>query len=308
MNFWRVDKYTALADITVKIDVFDGDDIDTLSLYVEMWIDMEKGMEFRMGDCGCLDQLPERDYWKLSNYLIPILRKDEIEAGGEELLLRLIPDARTDKHKHSPFELAKRMGLRVMRLPLFDNTRTLSMLFFTAGTVTVQEDPEKEDDDPPPPYTVTIPPNTILINTHAVHKDHCQLEVYHECIHYDWHFMFYRLQDMHNNDVNALKTKRVVVTDTKKNNNPLTWMEWQANRGSFALMMPLTMMRPLVRRYWDASCSSLHLGKRYDYVARKIASDYDLPKFRVRARLIQMGRIPAKGALNYVDGGYIGMG
>lgn len=305
MNFWRVDKYTALADVIIDVDVFGDDEIRTISLYAEMWINMEKGMQFRMGECGYLEQLPERPYWRLSNYLIPILRKEEIEAGGEELLLRLIPDALTDKQMHNPFVLAERMGLQVMRLPLYDNTRTLSMLFFAAGTVTVQDDPENEDDDPPPPYTVTIPQNTILINTHAVHKDYCQLEVYHECIHYDWHFMFYRLQDMHNNDVNALKTKRIVVTDTKKNKNPLTWMEWQANRGSFALMMPLGMMRPVVGRYWNESSSSMHYGKRYDYVARRIASEYDLPKFRVRARLIQMGKIPAKGALNYVDGSYI---
>ena len=152
MNFWRVDKYTALADIIVKVDVFDEDDISTVSLYAEMWIHMEKGMEFQMGDCGYLEQLPERDFWRLSIYMIPILHKEEIEAGGEELLLKLIPDALTNKQKHDPFLLAERMGLKVMRLPLYDNTRTLSMLFFAAGTVTVQEDPENEDDDPTPPY------------------------------------------------------------------------------------------------------------------------------------------------------------
>ena len=128
MNFWRVDKYTALADVIVDVDVFGDDEISTMSLYAEMWIGMEKGMEFRMGECGYLEQLPERPYWRLSNYLIPILRKEEIEADGEELLLRLIPDALTDKQMHNPFVLAERMGLQVMRLPLYDNTRTLSML------------------------------------------------------------------------------------------------------------------------------------------------------------------------------------
>ena len=58
MNFWRVDKYTALADVIVDVDVFGDDEINTISLYAEMWIGMEKGMEFRMGDCGILDQLP----------------------------------------------------------------------------------------------------------------------------------------------------------------------------------------------------------------------------------------------------------
>ena len=82
---------------------------------------------------------------------------------------------------------------------------------------------------------MTLPGNTILINTRAVHRDFCQLEIYHECIHYDWHFMFYRLQHMHNNDVSALRTRRAVVTDSRGSRNPLRWLEWQANRGSFGL-------------------------------------------------------------------------
>ena len=71
-------------------------------------------------------------------------------------------------------------------------------------------------------------------------------------------------------------------------------------------MMPLTMMHPLVNEQKSSlTGSNLHWGKRYDLIARRIAREYDLPKFRVRARLIQMNYVAAKGALNYVDGSYI---
>ena len=306
MSFWRYDKFTALADVIVQPEICIGDSFASCPLYVELWINMKTGMEFYTGECGHLSKLPERPYWRLSNYMIPILRKDEIETGAEELLLRLCPNALTDLNEHNAFVLADRMGLNVERLPLYNKSRTLSMLFFCAGTVTVQDDPATPEEDPPLPYEVTIPGNTILINTRAVHKDYCQLEIYHECIHYDWHFMFYRLQHMHTNDINALRTKRIVITDSTQNKNPLTWMEWQANRGSFGLMMPLSMMTPLVNDQRDCfNGSSLHWGKRFDLIARRIAKEHDLPKFRVRARLIQMNYIAAKGALNYVDGAYI---
>lgn len=118
--------------------------------------------------------------------------------------------------------------------------------------------------------------------------------------------MFFRLQDMHNSDVNILKTKRIVVKDNKVPTNPLKWMEWQARRGSFGLMMPLSMMEPLVSNKWlSRTISKEHAGQRFERIARAIAREYDLPKFRVRARMIQMGHIAAKGALNYVDGRYI---
>lgn len=216
MNFWRYDKYTAIADIIVKPEIFTGEDIVNCPLYVELWINMKTGMEFYAGECGFLSFLPERPYWRLSNYLIPILRKDEIESGSEELLLKYCPKALDELSEHNAFVLAERMGLRVERLPLYRKAHTLSMLFFCPGSVMVQPEPKEQDDEPPKPYEVTIPGDTILINTRAVHKDYCQLEIYHECIHFDWHFMFYRLQHMHNNDINALRTKRVVITDSTK--------------------------------------------------------------------------------------------
>lgn len=306
MNFWRYDKYTAIADVIVKPEIFTGDQLSTFSLFVELWIDMKNGMSLFPGECGFLEDLPERPYWRLSRYLIPILRKDEIESGAEALLHQYCPSALADKREHDAFLLAGRMGLGIERLKLYKKDHTLSMLFFRPTTIMLQDDPADPDDNPPPPYPVTIPANTIVINTRAVHKDYCQLEIYHECIHFDWHFMFYRLQDMHNNDINALRTRRVVITDSTQNKNPLSWMEWQANRGSFGLMMPLSMMRPLVNEQRNRfSGSSLHLGKRFDAIIRTIARDYDLPKFRVRARLIQMGYIAAKGSLNFVDGRYI---
>ena len=54
---------------------------------------------------------------------------------------------------------------------------------------------------------------------------------------------------MHNNDVSALRARRAVVTDSRGSRNPLRWLEWQANRGSFGLMMPLSMMRDLCLLY-----------------------------------------------------------
>ncbi|MBR7174451.1 MAG: hypothetical protein IKD50_08510, partial [Clostridia bacterium] len=304
MRFWRINRYTLPADVPVQSSCPGG--ISFGGYYQEVYVDMSQGMRFWMGESGLLENLEERDYWKLSRFLIPILTKEQIEEGAEELLFRYCPGALDDKKEHNPYLLASRMGLRVKRYPLFGADKTLSMIFFCPGKVIVQYDPEDPEDDPLPPYEVAVPANTILINTHAVHKDRCQLEIYHECIHYDWHFMFYRLQDMHNNDVEKLKTKRVVVKDSSKNTNPLAWMEWQANRGSFGLMMPLTMMRPEVTKRMDSlnSCTC-HQGKKYDIVGRGIARDYNLPKFRVRARIIQMGRIAARGSLNYVDGRYI---
>lgn len=305
MSFWRHDTCTLLVDVVISAYVFRNNTVQVYNLYCELWVDMHIGMIFTCGECGYLQDKPERNMWMLSSYLVPILRKDEVEQGAEELLLRYCPNALEDVKEHDAYLLAARMGLQVERYPLYRKKGTLSMLFFCAGEITA----EKVDDDGcylGVPYTVSIPAGTIVINTDAVHKDCCQLEIYHECIHYDWHYMFFRLQDMHNSDVNLLKAKRIVVQNARIPANPLKWMEWQARRGSFGLMMPLSMMEALVaREQARRTQTNHHAGQKFDGIARTIASEYNLPKFRVRARLLQMGHIAAKGALNYVDGRYI---
>ena len=308
MSFWRASASVVIADIDVGIDLLlkDGviDDTVKASFRVALHIDMDEG---EILDCNIYsesDTWPERDIWALDDYLVPFLRKDEIESGAEALLEKYYPEALGDLKTRKAHVLAERMGLSVMTLPLYKRPRTKSILFFCESEIAVglnQEDKSKEV-----PEIVRIPENTIVINTNLIPEDSCQLSIYHECIHFEWHYLFYRLQDMHNNDVNSLKTRRVVKTAKTRSENPLLWMENQARRGSYGLYMPAPIIRSEIKAAMDELADQpWHLGRKMEHVARKIAYENDLPKYRVRARLIQLGHVMAKGALNYVDDRYI---
>ena len=308
MSFCRKSTSTIIADIDVEIDLFlkDGiiDDTVKASFRVSLNINMDEGEILECNIYGESDIIPDRDMWMLSDYLVPILRKDEIEAGAEELLERFYPEALCDQKAHNALDLAERMGLRVMTLPLYKRPKTKSILYFHTSEIAVCKN--QEDQSQEVPEVVRIPENTIVINTNVIPEDSCQLNIYHECIHFDWHYLFYRLQDMHSNDVKCLKTRRIVKTAKMRNENPLLWMEWQAQRGSFGLLMPASAMRPVIISLMDEMTKrDWHLGRKMEHVARKIAFENDLPKYRVRARLIQLGYVMAKGALNYVDDRYI---
>ena len=56
------------------------------------------------------------------------------------------------------------------------------------------------------PKTVSIPANTIIVNTNVVKKDYSSFNIFHECIHYELHYVFFRLQSMPGNDVRLVKT------------------------------------------------------------------------------------------------------
>lgn len=301
MSFWRWDAHTLLTEITVTTNADGVAD----PLYCELWVDMRRGMTLQCGQCGPLAEKPERHLWKLSEYLVPILSKDDIEQGAEALLQHCLPGAYETPQAHDAEALARQLGLQIVHLPLHQRSRTRSILFFRDAAVLTAVAPE-DAAARPLLRRVPISANTVVINTNAVKRNDWQLDVFHECIHYAWHFMFFRLQDMHHSDINQLQSRHQVVVDDKVPTNPLTWMEWQARLGSFSLMMPLSLMQPLIRHErTQLQNRPLHAGQQLDLIARKIALDRDWPKFRVRARLLQMGYVEAKGTLNYVDGTYI---
>jgi transcriptional regulator with XRE-family HTH domain len=308
MSFWRASPSSVIADIDVGIDLLlkDGviDDTVKASFRVALHIDMDAGEILEISIYGESDVKPARDMWLLDDYLVPILRKDEIEAAAEELLGKYYPEALCDLKTHDAAVMAARMGLRVMTLPLYKRSRTKSILYFCESEIAVCQDQEEQTNKVP--ALVRIPENTIVINSDLVPEDSCDLDIYHECVHFDWHYLFYRLQDMHSNDVKCLKTRRTVKTAKIRGENPLLWIEWQARRGGFGLFMPAPAMRPVIRAATEEMTNrNWHLGRKMELVARKIAYENDLPKYRVRARLIQLGHVLAKGALNYVDDRYI---
>lgn len=118
MSFWRYDTYTLLVDVAISAHVPFAEETCIFDVYCELWVNIKDGMVFSCGECGYLEDKLNRNLWMLSNYLVPILRKDEVEKGAEDLLLRFCPNAIEDYHKHKADLLAERMGLKVERYPL----------------------------------------------------------------------------------------------------------------------------------------------------------------------------------------------
>lgn len=142
-----------------------------------------------------------------------------------------------------------------------------------------------------------------MINTNNVKKEYSVFNIFHECYHYHDHYLFFRLQEMHHNDVLRMETREIEASEEGKNvSNPVYWMEKQANRGAFGLMMPVSFMRSLMAKKCRELKPYAHEGEKYEQIGNAIIEELCLPAFRVRARMIQLGHIHAKGALNRADG------
>ncbi len=367
MSFRRVDRNECCVSFQVYIDLViltnGSEHCCAGSFAVDMWLDMDEKeqcthLSFRPS-CQSGDDDKGKD---LDRFLIPYISNRNIEAAALEQLQKYFPEKAETDLIVDPYELARRMGLKVMCLPLYKQLNRKSLLFFCDGLIRVQKRKKNEngtyiefDDEyykknvkQPGEHvkshrTVTegadtassnryettaplvivplsdldnpdegkyewvkIPANTIVINMCVFHRKDRPFRVFHECFHYEWHYLFYRLQAMSSSDVSRLRRMRTNDAVKQRIKRPLTCMEWQANRGSYALAMPLPIMRPRVVSLTEQyRPESKHEGSMYENIGIAIAKQFNTRKYRARARLIQMGHVGAAGALNFKDGHYI---
>ena len=317
-NYWRLNQCDFLIDIDLRLELRvetpAGLDTDFFSFCVELWFSFcaDDDEECTFDRIGLLEEMPDHEgAVKLDKYLVPILRRDEIDQYAEDIWANHYPEAVNNPKLRRPRDLAERLHLSVVTVPLYKQGNTRSIVFFhDAGVMVLDNSEPGEHKDSY--HEEPIKANTIVLNSRTDGSYSYDLDIYHECIHYEWHYLFYRLQDMHNNDVKQLRMVRRSAVKDKDPANPVQFMEFQACYGSYALMMPKAFMLETIENlYKDAYAGKRkdgyydHDGRRLDYVARRIAADYVLSKSRVRARMIQLGYIAAFGALNYVDGKYI---
>ena len=313
ITYWRLNRVDFLADVDLETDLVvesEGRDVPgTFAFVLTLWFCTEEGFRFEVqGLCPAAER-PERSFWKLDRFLVPILRRDEIEAGAERIWENCLPGKKPEER--SARMLADAMKLQVTELCLFGQNRTRAILFFQDGVVQVQDEMRPEDDGPPAPVPVQVAAGTIVLNT-AARRERGDPAILHECIHYEWHLLFYRLQKLMSTSEQEIRYTAVRNTVGRPNADPLRFMEYQARCGSIALLLPQNLIRGRAwRLFQEASTSPSvngylnHPGFRWDRVIRRLADEYAVPRTTLRRRLVQLGHPAAKGAVNFVDGRYI---
>lgn len=310
MTFWWRNRFSFLADLEVCIgaDVH-TDSIDgrrSCTVFATVVFDFEDHITHELLDFHF--EKPDRNAIKLDDYLIPIMSYNDVEKASDKMYFRYLREALKDIESIDAFMLAKAMGLNIRSYRLYRLPKTKSILYWVKSNILVQS---SATDDKAPPEEVTVPADTIVTNENLIPMDRRDLHIFHECFHAEYHWLFYRLQDMHNNDLRTIKKKRKVKNQGREPKNPLPILEWEARQGSHALQMPKRLVLPQFRNYAKEEQQRLrHTGWALENVGRRVSEEWGLPKYLVRARLLHLGFWQAQGSLNYVkrskeQGGYI---
>ena len=244
---------------------------------------------------------------RLNPFLVPYYSNRQMDLVAEKIWEEYgMPEALTDPKKRDARELAARMGLKIQYLQVYEHQNVNGILFFAESPLITGEDRieyrngEETHIKAEKGTTVIVPANTIVVNTNKVREEYPEYAIFHECIHYELHYMFFRLQQMGSNDVRQVKTVEIELKDGKHYSDPIYFMEKQADRGAYGLMMPVTHTKQLIEGEIRNVTSYKNAGDKFEKIGFSLGRRLKLPHFRIRPRMIQLGYTEAKGALNYV--------
>ena len=312
-ELWWLDRTTLLADIKarLKIGIRHEEGVPRYRVHhVNFSAKFELNNGIRLFH-GIQDMTvfcpPSRDLPKLSKYLVPVLSYDEMETMVLDMLRRYLGENSIKNFQpDGAYKLAEAMGLTITHVSLFRNHHTVAILYLKEGTVRVTESGASGTGTDDEGFReMRIPAKTIIVNDNVSHQGDLERDIYHECCHFEWHSLFYELQELHAADLRMLEYKEADKA-SKPAEKDIRWVERQAAFVGIAAMFPRPVFAPLVHTYWkDVVNTQQNLGEKYAHVIYMISQDKQKVKSIIKSRLVSLGSAGAKGAYNYVDGRYV---
>ena len=301
VTYWRIDRANFLADVTVELKLQTSTGLVDWRGCLTCWCGFDdNGLFFSIEDLD--ESLDRKDEGldMLSPYLVPYATNKRVDEISEALWKKYLPEALDDPKQRIAAELVKRMGLTIEFHPVYEHRNVESIIFFKKDELAIGEDRKEKDANGKERHIkarfgkpVVIPANTIVINTNKINRDYSAFNIYHECYHYEEHYLFFCLQEMGSNDVRQVKTREVIVDKAEEVKDPIYFIEKQANRGGYGLMMPATDTRKQIAELCRKVHGYRHAGEKFEMVGKELARDLHMPHFRIRARMIQLGNIEA---------------
>lgn len=217
-SYWKIDRISFYTDVLVTLHLKTGRGTVTWQGTVAIWCSFEEEEEAgkeeggswsfykKEGDDGFIymveelvPDVPDRsEFVRLSPFLVPYYKNARVDEVAEHIWARFLPEALSDPEMRDALTLAKRMGLSIWYLPVHKHKKINSILFFKADTIELLEEGSRPETVP---QAIRIPANTIVINTNAIRQEYSSFDIFHECIHYEEHYLFYCLQKLNSNDV-----------------------------------------------------------------------------------------------------------
>ena len=253
--------------------------------------------DFKIIDVDTYDRNKGKRFGNLlSDQLVPILHKDDLEKTAEDFLKKYHPLALEVPMAIDPYYVVNKMGLMVVESVMDEECATLGQIYFrdvqdektgkaiNAGTIMIDSRIEEE-------LTLGAKNNTII----------------HECVHWEKHRKAFELERFYDLSLSNITT-RVNFVKGFDTATATDWMEWHARALTPKIMMPRKMFQQesemLFREYSQKYGRSDSLDV-IESVIDDLATYFGVSRLAAKIRMVELGYEEAIGAFNYVDGRYV---
>jgi transcriptional regulator with XRE-family HTH domain len=264
-------------------------------------------------DCG-LDDLEiydvkvydsrNRQKRPMSNALVPIIYKEDLEKEAEAFLRKYYKEALLQPMWIDPVELARRMKLTVLRHRISEDMTVFGQIYFCETDAKLYDDEKGcETEEHVLPGTIVVDPSVAFQRNLGAYNN----TIVHECVHWALHKKAFALEQLFNAEASQIKCKVVGGIEGLEKDDT-KWMEWQANALAPRIQMPLEMFKrqasATIRKYRD-QLGVFELCELMPFVIEELATFFMVSRTAAKLRMIDAGYEEAMGSFIYIDGRYV---
>src|SRR5699024_2241611 len=163
---------------------------------------LEDGLhEFYIADIAVYIKEKQSEKYKLSEYLVPIISKNELDDVAEDFLKKYYPKALIEPMKVPPRKIAKIMGLKIAQVHISKTGIIFGQIYFSDSITKIYDmrtDTYKK---------VKVKRGTILIDPDVFFMRNVgslNNTIIHECVHWELHKRFFELERLYNQEARGI--------------------------------------------------------------------------------------------------------
>ncbi|MGM8363998.1 ImmA/IrrE family metallo-endopeptidase [Virgibacillus sp. W0181] len=241
---------------------------------------------------------------KLSEYFVPIIKKEEFEKVAENFLKEYYPESLITPTPIDPILLATKMNLKVFSRTITKDGSVFGQIYFKdTNTLFYDESTESYIQEYMESGSIVVDPNCYFLRNLGSYNN----TIVHECVHWHLHKKAFILKSLFDEEITKINCK---VSGGVKGNEKdyIDWMEWQANSLAPKILMPLNMFKQeayLVIQDLMKENKTNDLLAIIEETIDKLAEFFGVSRLAAKIRMIDAGYDEAMGAFNFIDGRYI---
>lgn len=247
----------------------------------------------------------EKQLKPLSDTLVPIIKKENLEAVAEDFLNTYFPDALKEPVYINPVELANKMNLTVEHKHITNDFSTFGQIFFVDTETNYYDKKNNEY------KAIDVAAGTIFVDRDAFflrNLGSVNNTIVHECVHWHLHRKAFQLERLYNENATQIQCQVIGGVKDSAIQASTDYMEWHANALTPRIQMPFYQTKiktaEFIRKY-RREIPGARIIDIMEYVIDEIANYFMVSRLAAKIRMIDIGYEEAIGTFNYIDGKYV---